>query len=88
MKKITNGQNVENFEKREKLRWAIIITLVITITFAIASLFVNINFKNEILANTFTCISFIFFFITYILKRMRDKIKIETSTKLKKGTKK
>ena len=83
MSKVTNGQNVENFEKREKLRWGMIINLLITIILATASLAININNGNAIIANTCTVVSLIFFFITYILKNMRDKIPVALSDNLK-----
>ena len=46
MSKITNGKNVENFEKREKLRIAIIITSLITIILHKGILFMY-QFSNK-----------------------------------------
>ena len=43
-KKMTNAQNVTNFKKREYLRYAIMITSIITIVLAVLSLAINLNF--------------------------------------------
>lgn len=83
MNKITNGKNVENFEKRERLRIIIIITSIITIILAVISLILNLNFKEELLGNLVMLAALIFFLITAILKRMRDKVQIQISQKVK-----
>ena len=63
MSKITNGKNVENFEKRERLRIAIIITSIITIILAVLSLTIDLGIGYAL----------VFFFITYYLKWKRNK---------------
>ena len=83
MNKITNEQNVENFEKRKILRIIIIITSIITIILAVASLILNFSLKEELLGNFVMLSALIFFLITAVLKRMRDKLQIEVSEKIK-----
>lgn len=80
MGKITNGQNVENFEKREKLRIAIIITSIITIILAVLSIAIDLGIGYAI----------VFFCITYYLKWKRNKLEIVESdlVKAKKEAKK
>lgn len=74
MSKLTNGQNVDNFEKREKLRLAIIVTSIVTIILAFLSLAIDLGIGYAL----------VFFFITVILKRMRNKTEVEISEELKK----
>ena len=72
-KKMTNAQNVTNFKKREYLRYAIMITSIITIVLAVLSLTINLNFIFALIP----------FAITIYLKRVRENTEIEMSKKLK-----
>jgi len=77
MAKITNGQNVENFEKREKLLIGWFACVSATIVLAVISLILNYGLKNETAGNICMLVSVCTFFISIIFRRMRDKLVVE-----------
>ncbi|MBE6151295.1 MAG: hypothetical protein E7162_05750 [Firmicutes bacterium] len=70
---ITDTENVDNFVKRERLRWAIMIMSVITIALAIASLAIKLNILFPLGA----------YIVTHILITMRNKLSIQESELVK-----
>jgi hypothetical protein len=70
---VTDTENVDNFVKRERLRWAIMIMSVITIALAIASLAIKLNIL-------FPLGSYI---VTHVLITMRNKLSIQESELVK-----
>lgn len=77
MAKITNGQNVENFEKREKLLIGWFVSVTITIVLAVISLILNYGVKNEVAGNICMFISLLTFFVSIIFRNMRDKLVVK-----------
>lgn len=71
--KIDDSQNIENFLKRKKLRWAIMIMSVVTIILALLSLTVNLGFGYPLVS----------YLITHVLISMRNKLKIQESDLVK-----
>ena len=70
---ITDTENVDNFVKRERLRWAIIIMSVITIALAIASLAIKLNILFPLGG----------YIVTHLLITMRNKLSIQESELVK-----
>lgn len=70
---ITDTENVDNFVKRERLRWAIMIMSVITIALAIASLAIKLNILFPLGA----------YIVTHVLITMRNKLSIQESELVK-----
>lgn len=70
---VTDTENVDNFVKRERLRWAIMIMSVITIALAIASLAIKLNILFPLGA----------YIVTHILITMRNKLSIQESELVK-----
>jgi cytochrome b subunit of formate dehydrogenase len=70
---VTDTENVDNFVKRERLRWAIMIMSVITIALAIASLAIKLNILFPLGA----------YIVTHILITMRNKVSIQESELVK-----
>ncbi len=70
---VTDTQNVDNFIKRERLRWAIMIMSVITIALAIASLAIKLNLLFPIAS----------YIITHVFIVMRNKLEIQESELVK-----
>ena len=70
---ITDTENVDNFVKRERLRWAIMIMSVITIALTIASLAIKLNILFPLGA----------YIVTHILITMRNKLSIQESELVK-----
>lgn len=73
VKNVTDTENVDNFVKRERLRWAIMIMSVITIALAIASLAIKLNLLFPLAA----------YIITHVLITMRNKLEIQESELVK-----
>ena len=72
-KKVTNTENVDNFEKREKLRIAIMIMSGVTIVLALLSLTIKLGFVYAIIS----------YIITHVLISMRNKLEIKESQLVK-----
>ena len=72
-KEITDSQNIDNFIKREKLRWAIMVMSIITIILALLSLTIKLGFAYAIIS----------YLITHVLISMRNKLTIEESELVK-----
>lgn len=72
-KEITDSQNIDNFIKREKLRWAIMVMSIITIILALLSLTIRLGFGYALIA----------YVITHVLISMRNKLEIEESELIK-----
>lgn len=70
---VTDTENVDNFVKRERLRWAIMIMSVITIALAIASLANKLNILFPLGA----------YIVTHTLITMRNKLSIQESELVK-----
>ncbi len=70
---VTDTENVDNFIKRERLRWAIMIMSVITIALAIASLAIKLNILFPLGA----------YIVTHVLITMRNKLSIQESELVK-----
>ena len=70
---VTDTENVDNFVKRERLRWAIMIMSVITIALAIASLAIKLNILFPLGA----------YIVTHTLITMRNKLSIQESELVK-----
>lgn len=64
-KELTNGENVENLRKREKLRIGMLIFSFLTVVFAV----LDIIFSNTM----FLVLAIICFIVANILKRKREK---------------
>ena len=71
--KVTNTQNVDNYEKREKLRIAIMIMSGVTIILALLSLTIKLGFGYALVS----------YLVTHVLISMRSKLEITESELVK-----
>lgn len=87
-KKITNAQNVENYINRKKLLIGWFVTSVVTIILAIVSLILNYGLKKDLAGNICMLVALCCFFVSIIIRKMREKIVVETKKEEKELEKK
>lgn len=71
--KINDNENIENYRKREILRWVIMTMSVLTIVLAILSLTIKLGFGYALVS----------YLITHVLISMRNKLEIKESDLVK-----
>lgn len=72
-KMISDNENIENFKKREILRWVIMVMSILTIILAILSLTIKLGFGYALVS----------YLITHVLISMRNKLEIKESDLVK-----